>query len=70
LCFIVPGGLTLREGLTLLEEVHATGRLRGLDIVEVNPKLARTEADLTKTIEAAKRLILAAFGFERRKSAK
>jgi len=53
-----------------LEEVHATGRLRGLDIVEVNPKLARTEADLTKTIEAAKRLILAAFGFERRKSAK
>ena len=61
--------MTLREGLTLLEEVHASGCLRGLDIVEVNPRLAKNEADLYRTVEAAKRLILAAFGFERRKSA-
>ena len=55
--------------MTLLEEVHASGCLRGLDIVEVNPRLAKNEADLYRTVEAAKRLILAAFGFERRKSA-
>jgi arginase len=66
---LVPGGLTLREGLTLLEEVHASGCLRGLDLVEVNPSLAKNDLELNQTIEAAKRLILAATGYERRKSA-
>jgi len=110
----VPGGLTLREGLTLLEEVHASGCLRGLDLVsisittlyrkkfqksksfckcknnllgfwlkfpnigywfvigiqvEVNPSLAKNELELNQTVEAAKRLILAATGFQRRNSA-
>ena len=61
--------MTLREGLSLLEEVNASGCLRGLDLVEVNPSLARDPQELHQTIEAAKRLILAAVGFQRRKCA-
>ena len=59
------GGLTLREGLTLVEMVHETGCLRGLDVVEVNPALAKNENEIHKTVDAAKRLILAAAGFSR-----
>ncbi len=59
----------MREGLTLMEMVHQTGCLRGLDLVEVNPALATNEEDLAKTVDAAKRLILAAAGFPRGVSA-
>ena len=61
--------MTLREGLSLLEVVNESGCLRGMDLVEVNPSLARDELELSKTIEAAKRLILAAVGFQRKNSA-
>ena len=40
-CFSASGGLTLREGLTLMEDVHLSGCLKGLDLVEVNPALAK-----------------------------
>ena len=58
----VRGGLTLREALTLCEIVHDTGRLTGLDLVEVNPELATCKQDLDKTMEAALEVILAALG--------
>ena len=58
----VRGGLTLREALTLCEIVHATGRLTGLDLVEVNPVLAKSQEELDKTVEAALEVILAALG--------
>ena len=62
---IVPGGLSLREGQTLLEDCYETGCLRALDLVEVNPALAFNHAEKAKTLEAAKRLILAATGYYR-----
>jgi len=57
----VPGGLTLREGLSLVEDIYDTGCLRALDLVEVNTDLA-DEAGAAKTLEAARRLILACLG--------
>jgi hypothetical protein len=49
---LVPEGLTLRIGLTLREEVHASECLQGLDLVEVNPSLAKNELVLNQTIKA------------------
>ncbi|MFM2161036.1 MAG: arginase [Pseudomonadota bacterium] len=35
----VPGGLTLRESLYVCEAAHRTGRLQGMELVELNPTL-------------------------------
>lgn len=35
----VPGGLTYREAQLAMETIHDTGRLRSLDIMEINPIL-------------------------------
>ena len=59
---LVPGGLTLREAATLMEECFFTGCLEGLDVVEVNTELARNDTEATRSVDAAKRIILAAFG--------
>lgn len=56
--------MTLREGMTVLEECFMTGNLRSLDLVEVNCNLAPYEEG-TKTLEAAKALILSAMGYYR-----
>lgn len=61
----VRGGLTLREGIHLMEMVHDTGRLSAMDLVEVNPDLG-TEQDVKKTVDAAIQIISAAFGNNRR----
>ncbi|KAG5889604.1 hypothetical protein JTB14_024025 [Gonioctena quinquepunctata] len=61
----VRGGLTLREGIKIMEMVHNTGRLGAMDLVEVNPSIG-TEQDVKKTIDAAIHIILAAFGYNRR----
>ncbi|KAB7503825.1 Arginase-1 [Armadillidium nasatum] len=55
----VRGGLSLREGLSIVEEARNTGRLRGFDLVEVNPTLG-TVKDAALTAEAAKAIILSA----------
>jgi arginase len=53
-----PGGLTIREAHVVMETVAATGRLLGIDVVEVNPIL-----DLVnRTGELAVDLILSALG--------
>jgi arginase len=54
----VPGGLSYREAHMLLEMVAETGRLRALDLVEVNPTLDTHNA----TAELAVALALSAFG--------
>jgi len=54
----VPGGLSYREAHMLLEMVAETGRLRALDLVEVNPMLDTHNA----TAELAGALALSAFG--------
>lgn len=59
------GGLTLREGIHIVEKVHRTGRLGAFDVVEVNPSIG-SEKDVQITVEAAMHIILAAFGHSRR----
>lgn len=49
----VQGGLTLREGLFVAEEIAQTGLLSSLDIVETNPLLAETSGHLLDTVSAA-----------------
>lgn len=56
----VGGGLTFREGNFICEELHATGKLRSMDMVEVNPSLHTQEAG--RTLEMALTLIASAMG--------
>ncbi|XP_049887662.1 arginase-2, mitochondrial isoform X2 [Pectinophora gossypiella] len=64
----VRGGLTLREGICLMETIHSTGRLRAIDLVEINPALG-SDADRRRTIEAGLCILKAALGFSRRGTA-
>ncbi|XP_032511881.1 arginase, hepatic isoform X2 [Danaus plexippus] len=61
----VRGGLTLREAIKLMEIIHATGRLRAFDLVEINPALGN-DSDRKRTIEAGMSVMMAALGFSRR----
>jgi len=61
----VRGGLTLREGLQLAHLVSCTGRLAAVDMVEVNPRLARDAGDAERTVEAAGSILLAALGLRK-----
>ncbi|CAG5018469.1 unnamed protein product [Parnassius apollo] len=64
----VRGGLTLREAINLMEIIHSTGRLRAIDLVEINPALG-DESDRKRTIEAGLCVLKAALGFSRRGTA-
>ncbi|KAJ0181131.1 hypothetical protein K1T71_003216 [Dendrolimus kikuchii] len=64
----VRGGLSLREAINLMEIVHSTGRLRAIDLVEINPALGN-EVDRRRTIEAGLTVLKAALGFSRRGTA-
>lgn len=55
----------MREGIEIMESVADTGRLQALDLVEVNP-LIGTLNDVRITLEAAKEVMLAAFGNKRK----
>ncbi|XP_042860094.1 arginase, hepatic-like [Penaeus japonicus] len=55
----VRGGLTLREGLNIVETARSTGHLRALDMVEVNPDLGN-QNDANLTSQAARLVILSA----------
>ena len=54
----VQGGLTYRESHLLMEIVAASGRLVGMDIVEINPCLDHANA----TAKLGAELALSAFG--------
>lgn len=58
----VRGGLTLREGDYICEAVHETGNLVAIDLVEVNPSLAATEAGAQETVRAGCSLVRCALG--------
>ncbi|XP_047031124.1 arginase, hepatic isoform X2 [Helicoverpa zea] len=64
----VRGGLSLREAISLMEIVYATGRLRAVDLVEINPAVGN-ENDRKQTIEAGMCVLKAALGFSRRGTA-
>ncbi|KAK3875160.1 hypothetical protein Pcinc_019952 [Petrolisthes cinctipes] len=55
----VRGGLTMREGLVVVEEARAGGHMGALDLVEVNPHLG-TPTDAAYTAHAAKEIIMGA----------
>jgi arginase len=55
----VRGGLTFREGHYICEALHSTGRLVGLDLVELNPSIGEHHED---TIRVGCSLIRATLG--------
>lgn len=59
------GGLTLREAIYLMETIYSTGRLRAIDLVEINPALGN-ECDRKRTLEAGLCVLQAALGFSRK----
>lgn len=60
----VPGGLSIREGNYICEELAATGRLTCVDIAEVNPSLGN-ERDNLITVNSALSIITHCFGGRR-----
>lgn len=58
----VRGGLTLREGDYICESVHQTGNLIAVDLVEVNPSLAATEAGARQTVHSGCSIVRCALG--------
>ncbi len=54
----VAGGLTPEEGVAIVDELSATGRLVAMDVVEVNPALG-SGGDVQKTLSCAAMLIAA-----------
>lgn len=61
----VPGGLTIREGMFIAEEIYNTGKLTGIDIVELNPEIG-TQQDQELTLFTVGEIITACFGKRRR----
>jgi arginase len=57
----VRGGLTFREGNYVCEAVAETGKLRSMELVEVNPSL-HPGVDPKHTIEMALTLVGSAMG--------
>ncbi|KAK3092282.1 hypothetical protein FSP39_000708 [Pinctada imbricata] len=60
----VPGGLSIREGNYIAEELAATGRLTCVDLAEVNPKLGN-DRDNETTVRSAITIIQHCFGNRR-----
>ncbi|KAF4531856.1 hypothetical protein B566_EDAN000884 [Ephemera danica] len=59
------GGLSLREGVHIMETVFETGTLGAMDLVEVNPSIGSPQ-DVHTTVQAARQVIRAGFGYRRR----
>lgn len=60
----LPGGLTLREAIYAVETINETGRLGGVDVVELNPEIG-TETDVKRTVDSAIAVLKAACGTAR-----
>ncbi|EDO18597.1 hypothetical protein Kpol_1048p27 [Vanderwaltozyma polyspora DSM 70294] len=58
----VRGGLTLREGLFIVERLAETGRLVALDVVECNPDLSHNDIHVVDTISAGCAIARCALG--------
>jgi len=57
----VPGGLTLREVLTMFEEIHRSVNLVGFELAEVNPALGDEKAG-ERTAKVARHILACVFG--------
>ncbi|EDV99971.1 arginase-1 [Drosophila grimshawi] len=60
----VRGGLTLREGISIVEALRDTKRVQGMDLVEINPKLG-SEHDVRTTVESGLEILKSMFGYRR-----
>ncbi|XP_053331146.1 arginase-2, mitochondrial [Spea bombifrons] len=58
----VMGGLTYREGIYITEEIHNTGMLSAIDLVEVNPILGATSDEVKATASLAVDVITSCLG--------
>ncbi|XP_053241338.1 arginase-2, mitochondrial isoform X2 [Podarcis raffonei] len=58
----VLGGLTYREGMYISEEIHNTGLLSAMDLVEVNPLLGDSQEEVNATVNLAVDVIATCFG--------
>ncbi|XP_028294196.1 arginase-2, mitochondrial [Gouania willdenowi] len=58
----VNGGLTYREGMYLTEEIHNTGLLSVMDLVEVNPVLGASDEAVQATASLAVDVIASSLG--------
>lgn len=52
----------------MMEIIHKTGRLRAIDLVEINPAVG-SDSDRRRTIEAGLAVLKAGLGFSRRGTA-
>ncbi|XP_064547167.1 arginase-1 [Drosophila montana] len=60
----VRGGLTLREGISIVEALRDTKRVQGMDLVEINPKLG-SERDVRTTVDSGLEILKSMFGYRR-----
>lgn len=58
----VNGGLTYREGIYITEEIHNTGLLSAMDLVEVNPVLGANPEAVESTASLAVDVIASSLG--------
>lgn len=58
--FPVSSGLSLDEGIRILQRLHATGNMVGMDLVEINPLVETLRLSLT--LGSASSLIKSALG--------
>ncbi|XP_012679079.1 arginase-2, mitochondrial [Clupea harengus] len=58
----VNGGLTYREGIYITEEIHNTGLLSAMDLVEVNPTLGASREAVEITASLAVDVIVSSLG--------
>ncbi|KAM6960897.1 arginase-2, mitochondrial [Aplochiton taeniatus] len=61
----VNGGLTYREGIYITEEIHNTGLLSAMDLVEVNPVLGANREAVESTASLAVDVIASSLGQKR-----
>ncbi|XP_063039569.1 arginase-2, mitochondrial [Engraulis encrasicolus] len=61
----VNGGLTYREGIYITEEIHSTGLLSAMDLVEVNPILGANPDAVESTASLAVDVIASSLGQSR-----
>ncbi|CAL8283822.1 unnamed protein product [Lota lota] len=61
----VNGGLTYREGIYITEEIHNTGLLSAMDLVEVNPLQGSSRAAMEATAALAVDVIASSLGQSR-----
>ncbi|XP_043373347.1 arginase-2, mitochondrial isoform X4 [Dermochelys coriacea] len=61
----VLGGLTYREGMYITEEIHNTGLLSAVDLVEVNPLLGASQEEVNATASLAVDVLATCFGHTR-----